>query len=405
MLVSKGFGDVSFNVNGEEVEGVKSIISSQNQTLSAIINDEKASSIIPISERIKINSFKMLLRYYGYGKIILTDENVCNLLYCCLCYNEMNLSNICKEYILNHLSINLVINLLKNLEPNLIESDNGEFKIKIESFIRDNSIRIFCESKSLSLSVDKLDYINSISDVVQQTEGFSLQNISKYYHNTLKKICEKKEESLINKIKELSSILDENYISYKKMNEEDLKNSVESDLQSFVSNCNLLLFARSYLDIPMLSNEKVCDIIMNLYSCDVLPIELKEEEKNILKNCNDLNDCLLNLMKKDIHGLKLGLMIIIDCGIKLDIDERTKFVGEYQLMSEYLESKKENEKILCCKCLCYFVDTSIYITYLYKILDETMNRIEKICGKDMIDKMKSFSSILPENQQNIIESY
>lgn len=34
-----------------------------------------------------------------------------------------------------------------------------------------------------------------------------------------------------------------------------------------------------------------------------------------------------------------------------------------------------------------------------------MNRIEKICGKNIIDQMKSFSSILPENQKDIIQSY
>lgn len=403
MLVSKGYGDVRFDVGGEEVEGVKSLICSKNQTLASIINDEKVDSVIPIYERIKMNSFKMLLRYYSYGKIILTNENVCNLLYCCLCYNEIDLSDKCKEYILNHLSIELVISLLENLETKLIDNDKGEFQIKVESFIRDNSVKILSEPNTLSLSIEALEYINSVSHVVEKEGGFSLQNISKYYNNIIGKVYEKKQEKLIKNIKELNNLLDKNYIDYKKINEEDMKISIDCDLQSFVTNSNLLLYARSYLDIPMPFDEKIGNIIMKLYSTDILPIELKEDDKNTLKSCSDLNECLLNLMKKDNHGLKLGLLIVIDCGINIEMDERTKYLYEYHLMSEYIESKKENEKILCSKCLCYFADKSII--FIFHILEETMDHIKIICGNDIIETMKSICSILPDSQKDIIESY
>lgn len=359
--MSKGYGDVKFSVRGEEVEGVKSIICSKNSTLSTIINDEKAFNVIPIEERIHVESFKMLLSYYGYGKIILDDENVSNLLYCCLCYFEMNLGNKCKEYILNYLCVNLIIDLLKNVNPSLIENDSGEFKIKIESYIRENSVKLLSEAKSLSLPIDILDYINSICELVEQNDGFSLENISKYYNKTIKSLCEKKEERLLKKIKELSEILDEHYIKYDKMNEEEMKISVESDLQSFISNCNTLLFARSYLDEVLGSNEELNDLLCKLYSYDILPNELREEEKRVLKNSKELNEYLIKLMNKDNHGLKLSLLIIIDCDIKMELDEKTKFISENRLMSEYLESGKENDKILCSKCLCYFVDKSIYI--------------------------------------------
>lgn len=261
-LVDNGFSDVSFLVEEKVIKGVKNIISMNNKTLRTLIEDSKAESEIPISSLVTADAFNTLLTYYGRGIIDLEEKTICDLMVLCFCYNEKNLYKICKNYILNHMTIEIANHFL-NLLPELEKSSLSDIMDVTNNYIMYNGWVLLEEHKILTNTVDALIYILKIPNLIVADEKSLLNNLLQYYS------VKSKERRVIRS--DLQNCFKEifNYINWSELDMDDLnlirKSYIINDTKLLSYNNNSPENNRLYFT-PTKSlklNEYLADIILD----------------------------------------------------------------------------------------------------------------------------------------------
>lgn len=113
MLSKMGFADMKLKLGENIFKCVKNLLSSQNPLFSQLLNDSmNETNELTLSSKCSVESIQLLITYYGFGEIEIDNENVIDLLKTCVYYNETKLIDICTEYISNHFSLDILIDLL-----------------------------------------------------------------------------------------------------------------------------------------------------------------------------------------------------------------------------------------------------------------------------------------------------
>lgn len=96
-MMNEGFNDIILSIENEDIPAISSILCVSNQRLKSIIKDEQVEDVVALPELITKKAFSLLTIYYGYGTIDIEEENVCELLLCCICLNEEYLFSECRK--------------------------------------------------------------------------------------------------------------------------------------------------------------------------------------------------------------------------------------------------------------------------------------------------------------------
>lgn len=96
-LVDQGYADVIFSLNGVKIEAIKSFIASKNPILNRLIENSTNSTQVLIDFKISVKTFRVLLKYYGYGRISIDTSNMYDLLIVCNKFKESTLCSICEK--------------------------------------------------------------------------------------------------------------------------------------------------------------------------------------------------------------------------------------------------------------------------------------------------------------------
>lgn len=186
-MIESGYSDLVFVAEREEIPSICLFMCHSNERLKKIIEDPKAEAKIVLPDHISKRSFLLLSCYYGYGVVDINEENVCDLLNCCICFNEVNLMNICLKYIKSHENKKLVVDVLNifNLIPKYYLND---LEIVLIDYIQINCCEILNDKNVLnSLLLDDLKFIISIDNLLVPSEKYLLDKILDHYKSHLKK--------------------------------------------------------------------------------------------------------------------------------------------------------------------------------------------------------------------------
>lgn len=182
-MIEAGYSDLVFVVEKEEISSIALFICHSNERLKNIIEDPKADDKIVLPDHITKRSFLLLSCYYGYGVVDINEENVCELLNCCICFNEVSLLNICLKYIKSHTSKKLVVDVLNilNLIPKYYLND---LDMVLKDYIQINCYEILNDKNILNcLYIDDLKFIICIENLLIPNEKYLLDKILEHYKN------------------------------------------------------------------------------------------------------------------------------------------------------------------------------------------------------------------------------
>lgn len=246
----------------EVVKGVKNIISMNNKTLKKIIEDSKAGSEIEISSLVTADAFKALMAYYGRGIIDLEEHTICDLMILCFYYNDTNLYKICKDYILNHMTVEIANHFLNKL-PELEETSMADFMNVTNDFILYNGWILLEENKILSNTVDALTYILKIPNLIVPDERHLLKNLLYYYNSIhLKSNNNKMKSEFCDNFKTVLSC-----INWKVLDENDLiRKSYDIGFEKVLNSSNISPEINRLYFTPTKNqnlNKYLADIIFN----------------------------------------------------------------------------------------------------------------------------------------------
>lgn len=193
-MLYRGYNDVVLLIENIEVNSITSILCVSNSRLNAIINDEKADTKISLPDYITRKAFSLLCRYYGYATIDIDEENVTELLICCICLNEPNLLSKCKNFILSHLNNKLVIDIINQIMY-LPKEYLNDLKTAVCDYICLNCTSIL-DNENLfgKLYLDHINFIVNLENLLIPSEQYLLDKILKHYNYGIENIENKNEE-------------------------------------------------------------------------------------------------------------------------------------------------------------------------------------------------------------------
>lgn len=179
-MVDKGYDDITVIVEGFEIRSIKSLLCGRNKLLHKLIKDETFPGILELCDKVTINGFHELEKYYSGGKIILTDRNIMDILSICLFYNEMSLFCKCKSYIIDHFNDTIMSKILDYL-PILSSNQLTELKDLTTSYLNFNSYKLLADNVIVELSMTALEYILDNQYLIIPNETYLLLQLFKYH--------------------------------------------------------------------------------------------------------------------------------------------------------------------------------------------------------------------------------
>lgn len=219
-MLNKTYKEVVLIVENEEIACVTSILCESNDRLNEIINDDKIEDKVSLPEQITRKAFSILCNYSGYGVIDVDEENISKLLLYCICLNEVDLINICAEYILSHLNTRFVIDIL-NLLYDVPENYLNDIKTAVCNYIRLNCIILFDNFEIFKLlHLDNIQFIISLDNILIPSEKYLLEKILSHYHQNLERLENKEDKNC--KYNDVMKYLNWKDINYHEINDDDL---------------------------------------------------------------------------------------------------------------------------------------------------------------------------------------
>lgn len=190
-MLNEGYNDIVLLIEGEEVSSVSSLLCISNDRLKSIIEDDKVEKQILLPYQVTKNAFSLLCNYYGYGLIEINEENVSEVLMCCICLNEMKLLSICEKYVLNHENERIIMGIL-NLMENIPENYLCTMKLRMNDYISLNCTSFLNNNEILkNLRFENLEYILKIDNLLIPDEKYLLDKILNHYNESIKIIEDK----------------------------------------------------------------------------------------------------------------------------------------------------------------------------------------------------------------------
>lgn len=98
-LVDSNIYDVIFVCNKAKIPAVKSLLIQQNPYLKSLVINSSLSAPVVLNPVITEKAFNLILTYYGYGQVILTEENCIEILIASFFIDVIHLIKTTKLYI------------------------------------------------------------------------------------------------------------------------------------------------------------------------------------------------------------------------------------------------------------------------------------------------------------------
>lgn len=248
------YSDIVFLVNNEEVPAIKSDICMYNEELKRRINEKQGETKILLPAEVTKKAFILLNYYYGNVDIDINEDNVSELLLCCICLNDDSLMIDCKNYILSHLNNKLAVEILNMME--FIPESLDNMKSVVDEYIKINWVSICDDENMLKyLRLSNFEYAYSLKDLLIPSNEYLLAKQLKHYHERI--------EDMENKRKKYNDVL-----KLLNWNEIDLQNIDAKDLEIIETNEMLLSrsqtqIKRKYGRIPHTGNRVLNKMILN----------------------------------------------------------------------------------------------------------------------------------------------
>lgn len=362
-MLNEGYNDVVLLIENEEVCSVSSILCVSNTRLKAIIKDEKAVGKISLPEKITRKAFCMLCRYYGYGMVEIDEENVCELLMCCICLDEENLLVKCKEFILSHLNNRVVVDILNEMNY-LPDNYLSDIKTTICDYVCLNCISIFDDNIIFKkLHLDNINMIIRLENLLIPCEKYLLDKIIKHYHENIENIENKEAE-----YNEVLKNLNWKEIKFSEMSEKDLDIIYIDKMKKIL---NKEPIKRKFGRIPITENRMLNEMILNgMKDIDSIKDIYNEDCEYILSLDNTITE-ISNYLKESEYLLEIITILRIMkrlnvkmLDLKLEEIEKKRIVK--LLIKEYEKENEKEEKELIMECISHLFDDSIYNNIVIK---------------------------------------
>lgn len=359
--MESGYGDIDININQTVIRSVKSILSMRNPIFKQLIKDSQNEKVISLNLSITTELFLEIEKYYGGGTIIVDEHNIMDILKFCYFYEEYNLFMKCKYFIVNHMTNELMMEVLKFVS--LIQTKEfGDIKNDIDVFYKLHSYIYFDDNNYLNFELESLEYILALQHIIIKSENYLLDKIIDYYNN--KSGSESENQILFQYIN--MQALDMNRLKQKTMK------LLVSSMPSDENNQTINIIERCYLNPPEILNTDLRDIILQYYIRDYpifnidciylyLFIDFLGDKLHYCDCKNEIIELITNIV--DIKIIIILVLIIMELKYELDEDIQVKIRSV--LLSEYNKCDNNNKKESIVKCLTLCVNDCIYIYYCF----------------------------------------
>lgn len=198
-LVKEGFSDDVFVVGEERIPCISCLVKDKNETLRKIMEDIHREKEIRISEEVSKIGFEVLLRYYGYGKVIINENNVVDTLVASVCYKEEKLVYKCKAFIKTHPSIELIQEIYNRVPfGNVVD----ELKLSLKDYMEIYGYKLLDDSILMRNNIEILKYLLSIDNLVIKSNDYIVGQLNKFADRIpIKRTSENNEKSEIDELR------------------------------------------------------------------------------------------------------------------------------------------------------------------------------------------------------------
>lgn len=192
-LMNHKMFDIQFIINNKEILGNRCLLCINNKKIEDLIhNNNNPQSPIILNVDLSVDIIEKLFSYYYFGGIDIDYNNVCEIMKVCSYFEESVIYYKCIKYIKNNMNIEMTYTIINNIE--LFRNDhNKEIISQMEDYLRINyynyitkciiHLFIYFIDGFLSYSLQKLNYLLSINDVIVPNENVILTELLKYYNH------------------------------------------------------------------------------------------------------------------------------------------------------------------------------------------------------------------------------
>lgn len=191
-LIDHQMFDIQFIINNKIIYGNRCLLCINNKKIENLIktNNNPQSPII-LNVNLPVDIIEKLFKYYYCGGIDIDYNNVCEIMKVCSYFEESDIYYKCIKFIRNNMNIEITHTIINNIEL-FRNNQNKEIISKMEDYLRINYYNyinkcIFIYTINiidgfLSYSLQQLNYLLTINDVILPNENVLLTELLKYYH-------------------------------------------------------------------------------------------------------------------------------------------------------------------------------------------------------------------------------
>lgn len=323
-ISSLGFSDISVEVENEIIQSVKSVLC-LNDSLNQIIMDKEFREPLIIDRTVNISSFYVLEKWLGGNHTVLTVENVVNVMYMSLIYNQDDLIHETSLFFVSHISQDLVFKFIQ-IYPSIQCSLSllKELILVVEDYIYKNGFKYFLNMDLLQeLSVECVLYLLSKCHIIIPNEMYLYKILIEYYNKAIEKINDDEEKGLFE-----DTFFDLfKYIQFDKINIDQFveeENELYTKYKSRSESTSKSPFASIMLQKPNMKNyvslsKKLSDIMMKIvlkyYTYENDFISLSKSDLDELRKKNLLKDLKELFIMDNLKVTIISLLVITDLKI------------------------------------------------------------------------------------------
>lgn len=326
-LNSLGLSDITVEVENQTLHSLKSILCLNSVLNQTIMNNEFKEPLI-IDSFVNISSYYVLERWLSGNHTVLTVDNIINIIYMSVKYNQEDLYHEAFLFFVSHISEELVFKFIQ-IYPSIHSSVSllKELIVIVEEYLYKNGFQYFLNMDLLQqLSVDCMVYLVSKCHIIIPNEMYLYKIFVEYYQKSIERVSNDEEKNdFEEKFYDLLKIIQFEKINIDQFNEEE--NSLYNKYKSKPESTSKSPFSSIMLKKPNMKyyiglSKKLSDLMMRIvlkyfiYESDFVSLSKSDldelRKKNLLKDLKEL--FLLDNLKVII----IGLLIITDLKIPFE---------------------------------------------------------------------------------------
>lgn len=306
MAKDNDFFDVIFDVIGEQIRGVWLLL----MYLNKIFREDYMNNprkVYEVDKRVSRFGFKTLLKFYGFDSVLINNDNIYEIITSSIVFEENRLLEHCKNYICKYNNQEMCLKLIKNIHLFKGSTLYKSFLDKLIPVLRLYGNYYFEPNVLKTSSIDAVEYLLKMPDLVVSSESFVYESIAKYFVHHYTNILEDN-KYFHSKFASFSSLIQWPNI------DKSMKERIKIPFLEENHDPTSLKGRRRYfyLSSTSVAHLALRNLIIKYSTCDEYLLELSKEEKDTLPD--NLETYWNEIFKTDEIKAKLTMMIImIDC--------------------------------------------------------------------------------------------